>query len=142
MLPDLEVVVLVLRGGRRDGGDAEEDVRVGLGQSVHDDVALFRLARGGGGQRVLAPAQLRQPGQPEVHLLRRDGRGGSAEELASLEVGGIVAKKTNVLYLLAKLVSEFMLLNAYFFVKGLVNPAPGSVKPQERDHFALENTLF
>ena len=63
-LPDLEVVVLVLRGGRRDGGDAEQDVRVGLGQPVHDVSALGRLdliALVGeiGGEGVLAPAHLR-----------------------------------------------------------------------------------
>ena len=88
-LPNLKVVVLVLRGGRRYGGDAEEDVRVCLGQSVHY-VALVAL----GGERVLAPAHLRQPGQPEVHLLRRDGRGGRGEELAGLEIEGIIVKKS------------------------------------------------
>ena len=74
-VPDLEVVVLVLRGGRRDGGDAEQDVRVGLGQPVHDVSALARLALGLialvclGGERVLAPAHLRQPHQPEVQCI-------------------------------------------------------------------------
>ena len=87
-LPNLKVVVLILRCGRRYGGDAKEDVRVCLGQSVHN-VALVAL----GGERMLAPAHLRQPGQPEVHLLRRDSRGGRGEELAGLEVKRIIVRK-------------------------------------------------
>ena len=83
-------MVLVLRGGRRYGGDTEQDVRVCLGQSVHN-VALVAL----GGECVLAPAHLRQPSQPEVHLLRRDGRGGRGEELAGLDIVGIVVKYSN-----------------------------------------------
>ena len=87
-------MVLVLRGGRRDGRDAEEDVRVGLGQPVHDVAALVLIgliALGGKivgitGERVLAPAHLRQPRQPEVRLLRRDGGGRRAKELARLGV--------------------------------------------------------
>ena len=57
-------MVLVLRGGRRDGGDSEQDVRVCLGQPVHDVAALARLDLIAllvgeiGGEGVLAPAHL------------------------------------------------------------------------------------
>ena len=82
-------MILVLRGGRRYGGDAEEDIRVGLGKSIHNvtafAAALVPLGRGGG-ECVLALANLRQPGQPEVHLLCRDGRGGGGKELSRLEI--------------------------------------------------------